>query len=158
MNERPSRPARASGLQGRAIGDPPTRDLSSRGTHIGPKKGTHQDTHQGTHQENSKKRRSKSKKIPKRIRRIPYIFGNDHLDDKLCTLLNQRDYRLRMYVYRMQDNRRITPAFLICRPFPDLLECLRDEYHGGDFALIIRRGKMIELSGIVRIGSPLRRV
>ena len=40
--------------------------------------------------------------------------------------------------------------------FPDLLEHLRDEYYGGEFAVIIRRGKIIELSGIVSIASPLR--
>jgi len=59
-----------------------------------------------------------------------------------------------MYVYRMQNNRKITPAFLICRPFPGLLDHLRDEYHGGEFALIIRRGKTIELSGVVSIAPP----
>jgi len=61
-----------------------------------------------------------------------------------------------MYVYRMQDERKIAPAILICAPFPDLLEHLRDEHYGGEFAVIIRRGKIIELSGIVSIVPPLR--
>jgi hypothetical protein len=61
-----------------------------------------------------------------------------------------------MYVYRMQGNRKITPAFQICAPFPDLLDHLRDAYHGGDFALIIRRRKIIELSGVLSIEPPLR--
>ena len=152
MNERQSRPIRVSDLQARAISDLLSRNPSSRGTNNSPMKSPHQDTREVTTQQMSKKHRSKSKKI----RKIPYIFGNDRLDDKLCNLLNQRDHRLRMYVYRTQDNRKITPAFLICRPVPNLLECLRDEYHGCDFALIIRRGKIIELSGIVSIAPPPR--
>jgi hypothetical protein len=59
-----------------------------------------------------------------------------------------------MYVYRMRDDQKIAPAILISSPFPNLLDHLRDEYRGGEFALIIRRGKIIELSGIVSIASP----
>jgi len=164
MNERQSRRTHASSLQRCAIGDPLSCDPSSRGTQVAPKKGTHQVTHKGTHQathegthqathqQEPKKHRRKSKKI----RRIPYIFGNDRLDEKLFNLLDEHDPQVRMYVYRMEDTRKIAPAILICAPFPDLLEHLRDEYYGGEFALIIRRGKIIELSGIVSIASPLR--
>jgi hypothetical protein len=54
-----------------------------------------------------------------------------------------------MYVYRWCDNRKTTPAILIRAPFPDLFECLRDKCQGGDIALMIRRGKIIEPPGVV---------
>jgi hypothetical protein len=63
-----------------------------------------------------------------------------------------------MYVYRTRDCLKFKPAILVCAPFRGLLDYLRDKQHGGDFALIIRRAKAIELSGVVRIAPPsLRR-
>jgi hypothetical protein len=59
-----------------------------------------------------------------------------------------------MYVYRMRDDRKLKPAILVCAPFSGLFDHLRDKHHGGDFALIIRRTKIIELSGVVRIAPP----
>ena len=95
-------------------------------------------------------------KTKKRRRAIPYIFGNDKLDELLFGLLEDNDPRLRAYVYKMREHRKIVPAFFVGSPCSDLLNWLRDEHGGGEFHLIIRRGKQMELSGILRIGVPLR--
>jgi hypothetical protein len=90
----------------------------------------------------------------KRIRTVPDVFGNERLEIKLDDLLRDSDPRLRMYVYRMRDCLKLKPAILICAPFSGLLDYLRDKQHGGEFAIIIRRAKTIELSGVVRIAPP----
>ena len=98
-------------------------------------------------------------KVPqkrKRKRTIPYIFGNDRLDVLFWCLLEDRDPRLRAYVYRMCDDRK-DGALYIGAPFRGLIEWLRDQHNGGDFHIIIRRGKRMELSGIICIGVPLAR-
>jgi len=53
--------------------------------------------------------------------------------------------------------KRSCPQFLSAMPFSNLFEWLRDEHGGGAFHVIIRRGKSMELSGIVYIGAPLMR-
>jgi hypothetical protein len=93
----------------------------------------------------------------KRERPIPYIFGNIRLDELLWQLLEDRDHRLRAYIYRMRDKQKIIPAIYSGAPFPDLCDWLRDEHGGGDFHIIIRRGKKMELSGVIGIGVPLAR-
>jgi hypothetical protein len=90
----------------------------------------------------------------KRKRTIPHIFGNNGLDELLLQLLDDSDPRLRMYVYRMHDDEAIVPAIFVGAPFCDLFSWLRDEHGGGAFQIIIRRGKGMELSGIVCIGAP----
>jgi hypothetical protein len=93
----------------------------------------------------------------KRIRTVPDVFGNERLEIKLDDILRDHDFRLRMYVYRMRDGLKLKPAILICAPFPNLFDHLRDEHGGGDFAIIIRRAKTIELCGVVRIAPPPHR-
>jgi hypothetical protein len=90
----------------------------------------------------------------KRNRTIPYIFGNNRLDELLLQLLDDSDFRLRAYIYRMNAAGKIFPALFVGAPFSDLLNWLRDEHGGGDFHVIIRRGKKMELSGVVCIGVP----
>ena len=89
-------------------------------------------------------------------RAIPYIFGNnDRLYELFWQLLDDGDPSLRAYVYRIQDMKKILPALFIGEPFNGLVEWLRDEHRGGDFHIMIRRGKRMELSGIICIGIPL---
>jgi hypothetical protein len=90
----------------------------------------------------------------KRKRAIPYIFSNDRLDALIWRLLEDGDPSLRSYIYRMLDNRKVFPALFIGAPSPDLLEWLRDEHNGGDFHIVIRRGRRMELSGIICICAP----
>lgn len=92
----------------------------------------------------------------KRIRTVPDVFGNERLEIKLDDLLRDRDPRLQMYVYRMRDCLKLKPAILVCGPFSGLLDYLRDKHQGREFSLIIRRAKIIELSGLVRIAPPPR--
>jgi hypothetical protein len=93
----------------------------------------------------------------RRHRVIPHIFGNDRLDELLIQLLDDCDPRLRLYVYRLRGDEKIKPALIIGMPFSDLLEYLRDKYGGGQFCIMIRRGKKIELSGSIAIWSPSMR-
>ncbi len=92
---------------------------------------------------------------PKRKRAIPYVFGSNRLDELLWRLLDDTDDRLRAYVYRMGKTQKLVPAIYVGPPFPDLCEWLRDAHGGGDFHVIIRRNKTMQLSGIVGIGAPL---
>jgi hypothetical protein len=90
----------------------------------------------------------------KRKRSIPYIFGNDRLDELLLQLLDDSDPRLRTYVYRLHGNQKIFPAVYVGAQFPDMFSWLRDTHGGGEFHVIIRRGKTMQLSGIICIGAP----
>src|SRR5258706_4944922 len=91
----------------------------------------------------------------KRKRTIPYVVGNDRLDELLWRLLGDGDPQLRAYVYRMQEDDKVLPALFIGAPSHELIDWLRDEHNGGDFHIIIRRGKRMELSGIICIGVPV---
>ena len=91
----------------------------------------------------------------KRKRTIPHIFGNDRLDELLWRLLDDTDEQLRMYVYQMGPTQKIIPAIFVGRPFPNLCEWLRDKQGGGTFQVIIRRKKIMELSGIIGVCAPL---
>ncbi|RMD91189.1 MAG: hypothetical protein D6807_00160 [Alphaproteobacteria bacterium] len=83
------------------------------------------------------------------------IFASDRLDERFTQLLEDGDPRLRLYVYRLDAaGRKIRPALLVGRPTPDLCEHLRLAHGGGAFAVMIRRGAMMELSGVIRIGVP----
>lgn len=55
----------------------------------------------------------------------------------------------------MENDRKIKPALYAGAPYDGLIEWLRDQHGGGDFHIIIRRGKRMELSGIICIGVPL---
>src|SRR5258707_10559624 len=98
----------------------------------------------------------KNKQPRKRSCVMPYIFGNDRLEELLWRLLDDRDPRLRAYVYPIRDDRK-DAAVYIGAPFHGLIKWLRDEHNGGRFHIIIRRGKCMELSGIISIGVPLAR-
>ena len=93
----------------------------------------------------------------KRTRSIPYVFSNDRLHELFWQLLDDPDPQLRAYVYRMLNGRKVFPALFAGEPFRDLVDWLRDYHGGGEFHVIIRRGKHMELSGILCIGAPLAR-
>jgi len=58
----------------------------------------------------------------------------------------------------MRGQEKIVPAISVGMPFPGLFEWLRDEHGGGDFHVIIRRGKQMNFSGIICIGAPIIRL
>jgi hypothetical protein len=92
-----------------------------------------------------------------RTRSIPYVFSNDRLHELFWQLLDDPDPQLRAYVYRVLNDRKVFPALFAGEPFRDLAEWLRDYHGGGEFHIIIRRGKTMELAGIICIGVPLAR-
>ncbi|MHB8544638.1 MAG: hypothetical protein ACYC9S_11655 [Leptospirales bacterium] len=82
------------------------------------------------------------------------FFSNDQLTYLLLDILEESDPRVRVYVYRMVNDRPLKLALNKGEPFPKLLEYLRDEYGGGAFRLLIRRGETMILSGVALIWSP----
>jgi len=115
---------------------------------------THQTTHLPHTDPHTNKNAPKNKQSLKRKRVMPYIFGNDRLEEILWRLLDDRDPLLRAYVYPIRDDRK-DDAVYIGPPFHGLIAWLRNEHNGGQFHIIIRRGKCMELSGIISIGVPL---
>ena len=90
----------------------------------------------------------------RKLRPVPCITSNQRLDERLFALLEDPDPRLRLTVYRLRGGERLKPALYTGEPFPGLFDYLRDSHHGGDFALMIRRGKVMELSGAISIWTP----
>jgi hypothetical protein len=100
----------------------------------------------------------KNRQKHQRKRSLLYIFGNDRLDELLWQLLDDCDPNLRAYVYRLDGMIKRTPALFIGVPHNGLIEWLRDDHNGGDFHIIIRRGKCMALSGIICIGAPVNSI
>lgn len=84
------------------------------------------------------------------------IFASERLDCLLWNTLQESNPRDRVYVYRVVDGRPVKPALIIGEPFPELMECLRDEHGGGRFQLMIRRGEKMLLSGTVSVCTSKR--
>jgi hypothetical protein len=122
--------------------------------------GTHQVKNQGTHRTTHRpKCRTHTGKSPQkapRQRRIPDLWSNNRLDERAYHLLQDRDPRLRLTVYRLNGDQRLKPAVLTCQPFPmhELCDYLRDQLGGGEFCIMIRRGKIMALSAAVLIAPP----
>ena len=85
------------------------------------------------------------------------IFADDILTANFFYLTENAWEQDRCYVYRIKDGKPLRPALLICIPYPALFDDLRDEYGGGDFQVMIRRGETMMLSGMLCIAEPLRR-
>ncbi|MDX2277210.1 MAG: hypothetical protein NW206_17325 [Hyphomonadaceae bacterium] len=94
-----------------------------------------------------------SGKTPKRHRSIPDINGSVRLEEKLHMLLRDPDPDLTVYVYRLVNGRTLKPALLRAYPFRGLLTHIQESYGGGAFAIFIRRGPRMELTGSVRIAA-----
>ena len=86
---------------------------------------------------------------------MAHIYSSDRLDEQLVQLLNESDPRIRVYVYRMIDNRKIKPALYVGRPFEDLESYIRDKFGGGLFYIMIRRGEIMLLAGTIAFELPL---
>jgi hypothetical protein len=79
-------------------------------------------------------------------------------DDELCwrffALLDERNPRDRCYLYRVTDGKPVRPALFKCTPHPRLIDILRDEFGGGDFQVMIRRGEKMIITGLLKIAEP----
>lgn len=94
---------------------------------------------------------------PRRTKRraIPFIFGNNRREELFFRLLADPDPRLRVYVYPFANGRRTGSALFIGLPFETLLDHLRDEWGSGEYQVMIRRDKRMEISGLIAIEAPL---
>ena len=64
-----------------------------------------------------------------------------------------------VYIYRVTpDGKVIKPYLKKCMAFPGLLEMLRDHHGGGDFKLMIRKGRTLVYSEIISIGMPINKL
>jgi hypothetical protein len=86
------------------------------------------------------------------------IFANERLESLLWQILDEGGPEYRVYVYRLVRGQAITPAIWKGRPFPDLLNYLRDQHGGGEFRILIRRSDRMILSGRIGIAIPLNRL
>jgi hypothetical protein len=80
----------------------------------------------------------------------------DNLDEKFYRCLNSTNDRDRLYVYRLRDNQPERPAMLrgLTLPFSNLEEFLQQEYGGGTFLVMFRRGDKMLLTGRIGIAPP----
>jgi hypothetical protein len=85
------------------------------------------------------------------------IYSSDRLEGRLLRLLDEQNPRDRVYVYRLDGERKIKPAVFKGRPFPELEDYLSAKYDGGDFYLMIRRGTTLQIAGTIRLATPLSR-
>jgi hypothetical protein len=89
------------------------------------------------------------------------MFSDNRDGEKFAALEDDPDPRLREYIYRWDciNKRRITPALYKGPMVPGIFDRLRDEFDGGAFNIIIRRGETMELSELVFIApSPTNAV
>lgn len=95
-------------------------------------------------------------KIRRRKRPLPDIYAeNDRLHQKFMKILNECDPRVTVYVYRAQDSYAVPPYLLKCCPYWNLEGDIIKGYGSGEYALYIRRGETMILSGIITVEAPL---
>ena len=129
-----------------------------RATHGGPKAHTPGHTPAHTLGHTSRQTRAKPAKKSRKRRVFPELTLNIHREEKLNALLDDTDPRLRVYIYHAANGKRVGKAFYIGSPvsFRQLLDYLRDDIGGGDFHIMIRRSKKMEISVLMSVGVPLR--
>ena len=78
--------------------------------------------------------------------------------ERLHTLIDQDDWELTVYVYRVDHRgRKITPYIAKWGMHAGLLDSLRDEFGSGEYYLMIRQGKTMIFTGIIGVQRPLNR-
>lgn len=60
----------------------------------------------------------------------------------------------RIYIYRVHADATVAPAVFRGRPFPALLDILREQHGGGDFRLLIRCADRTILTGTLHLPNP----
>lgn len=79
-------------------------------------------------------------------------FGPPGVWDQLWEMLYRADGESIAYAYRIDSHGEILCPFLVrCTATPDLPIMLRDEYGGGLFRVLIRRGRAMQFSGTVAV-------
>ena len=79
--------------------------------------------------------------------------------DRLWSLLYANDYSQVAYVYRINAmGMAQKPHLCKLEASSDLPDVLRDHFGGGEFKILIRKGRMMTFSGTISIGPPHRPV
>ncbi len=74
---------------------------------------------------------------------------------ELDNWLYDSDPDLTVYVYRIDASKKVVKPYLVkCEAWPKLWMMLRDQYDGGDFKVLIRKGRKMVFSGEICIVSP----
>ena len=74
---------------------------------------------------------------------------------ELDNWLYSKDPDLTVYVYRIDANKKVIKPYLVkCEAWPDLCMTLRDQYDGGLFQVLIRKGRKMVFSGEISIATP----
>lgn len=85
--------------------------------------------------------------------------AEDRRDARFQELLSEGHPDDRLYVYWLQNGRRITPAIIKSRlPFEDLHEFLQADYGAQWYCAMIRRGKKMILRHEFGIAQPLHMI
>jgi len=72
--------------------------------------------------------------------------------ERLLPILYRADANAAVYVYRLDAKSKIIHPYLLkCLAWPDLLETLRDNYGGGSFRIMIRKGRTMIFTGNISI-------
>ncbi len=78
--------------------------------------------------------------------------------NRLWTLLYTSSSYLQVYVYRSALNGQSIGGYIwkgsVC---PELPEVLRDEFQGGDFRVLIRKGRRMVFAGNISVERPRNR-
>lgn len=78
--------------------------------------------------------------------------------NRLCALLYTQASQFQVYVYRSAPNGQSIGGFIWKGPpCPGLPEVLRDEFRGGDFRVLIRKGRRMVFSGNISVAPPRNR-
>ena len=79
--------------------------------------------------------------------------------NKLYRLLAEDDPDLTVYGYRVNAAGIAVKPYLFCWFMHDyLIESIRDQYGGGEYRLLIRKGRQMVFSGSLYLETPLRRI
>jgi len=72
--------------------------------------------------------------------------------ERLLPILYRADADAAVYVYRLGPAGKIIHPYLLkCLAWPDLLKTLRDNYGGGSFRIMIRKGRTMIFTGNISI-------
>ena len=72
--------------------------------------------------------------------------------DALWSVLYSRNYRLVIYVYRLNaEGKPQRPYLLKTAPDPVLLDLLQRQHGGGEFRILVRAGRRMILSGEIAV-------
>ena len=87
------------------------------------------------------------------------IYSENRHGERYMQLLGTEDPRVRLYVYRVENDRIIKPAIYKAQPpFLEYLEAfLRDEFGAREYYVMFRRGETMLEAGAISICPMLSR-